>query len=76
MDDEFQCSYCHMATEDLQKCVTHVITNHGGKCKKIRTLPLNEKTGKFGWMSKDFGFIPNDHITPEQYAVVNREDWE
>ena len=36
---------------------------------------MNEKTGKFGWMSKDFGFIPNDHITPEQYAVVNREDW-
>ena len=26
-------------------------------------------------MSKDFGFIPNDHITPVQYAVVNREDW-
>ena len=26
-------------------------------------------------MSKDFGFIPNDHITPQQYAVVNREDW-
>ena len=26
-------------------------------------------------MSKDLGFIPNDHTTPEQYAVVNREDW-
>ena len=60
-----------MATEDLQKCVTYVTTNHGGK-----SLTLNEKTGKFGWMSKDFGFIGNDHIiTPEQYAVVNREDW-
>ena len=26
-------------------------------------------------MSKDFGFIPNDHITLVQYTVVNREDW-
>ena len=48
--------YCRMATEDLQKCVDHVIAEHGDKVLKLKTVILNENTGKHGMMSKKLWF--------------------
>ena len=50
MDEKFECYYCRMATEDLQKCVDHVIVEHGDKVLKLRTVILKENTGKHSMM--------------------------
>ena len=64
MDENFECYYCRMATEDLQKCVDHVIAEHGDKVLKLRTMMLND-------VKKNFGFIPHDEMLPGQKAIVN-----
>ena len=50
MDEKFECYYCRMATEDLQKCVDYVIVEHWDKVLKLRTVILKENTGKHGMM--------------------------
>ena len=52
-----------------------MIAEHGDKVLKLKTIMLNENTGKHEKMSKIFGFIPSDGTLPGQKAIVNREDW-
>ena len=47
MDENFECYYCPMATEDLKKCIDHVIAEHGDKA-----LKLNENTENTEWCQK------------------------
>ena len=64
-----------MTIEDLQKCVDHVIAEHLNKVLKLRTIILNESTGKHGMMLKKLCFIPNDEMLLGQKAILNWEDW-
>ena len=52
MDENFECYYNRMPTEDLQKCVDHVIADHGDKVLKLRAIIPNENTGKHEVISK------------------------
>ena len=68
MDENSECYYNRMPTEDLQKCVDHVIANHGDKVLKLRATILNENTRKH-LKNNNFGFIPTDKLG-ELYAGV------
>ena len=35
----------NVTTADLQKCIDHVIAEHGDKVLNLRTIILNENTG-------------------------------
>ena len=48
MDENFECYYNRMPTEDLQKRVDHVIAKHGDTVLKLRAIILNEYTRKHG----------------------------
>ena len=74
MDENFECYYCRMATEDLQKCADRGTLGQSSEIKNYNII-LNENTGKHGMMKKTFGFIPNNEMLPGQKAIVNREDW-
>ena len=53
----------------------HVVKAHGDKLLKVKTPALDEKSGRIGMKSKNFGFIPNDMLQPGQYLIANTSKW-
>jgi hypothetical protein len=57
---KFKCYFCPSASNNLQDIVDHHDKDQKAFKLKIKEKTLEEKSGKWGFRTKDFDFIPGD----------------
>jgi hypothetical protein len=57
---KFKCYYCPTASSKIQDILDHHVKDHKAFKLKIKVKILEEKSGKWGFQTKDFDFIAGD----------------
>jgi hypothetical protein len=57
---KFKCFYCPTASNNLEDIVDHHVKDHKAFKLKVKEKTLEEKSGKWGFQTKDFDFITGD----------------
>ena len=58
-----KCYYCPTVSNSLQDIVDHHVKYHKSSKLKVKQKSLDERSGKWGFQTKDFGFIHEDVLT-------------
>ena len=75
---DMECYYCRLATDDIQACVYHVVSEHGDKVLKIGTKALTDQTGAYGMNDNKkilVSYQTRKYMLPGHKIIVNKEDW-
>ena len=68
---QFKCYYCTSEYKHLKDVIAHSVQVHNDEQLKIRSLTLNEVSGKITYVRKDFPIIPSEIKAEGKYVVVD-----
>jgi hypothetical protein len=77
LEDQHQhhCYYCSFRDITLQHCLDHMVNEHRDMVLEVRTPVPNDRNGKIGLLTKNFGIVPATYVHDRQRLRVDENTW-